>query len=134
VDAQAEFQVVSATWAAFNRDDVGDALSRIREDAVAIPFGAAMEGKRYEGHDGIRDWFRNEIRVNWEQFDTIPDDYRKVGDRLVVYGRWQARGRDSGIALDVPATWVVEFCDGQIAFWQTFTDRQEAHEFAGLRE
>ena len=119
---------------AFNRNDVDRALAGIRQDAVVIPFGAAMEGKRYEGHDGILDWFQNEIRTNWEVFDTHPDGYRKAGDRLVVYGRWKARGRDSGIELDVSATWVVEFRDGKIAFWQTFTDRQEAHEFAGLRE
>jgi ketosteroid isomerase-like protein len=133
-DAQADFQVVSETWAAFNRDDLDGALSRIREDVVVIPFGAAMEGRRYEGHAGILDWFRNEIRSNWEQFETIPHEYRRAGRRLVVYGRWKARGRDSGVELDVPATWVVELRDGRIAFWQTFTDRKEAHEFAELHE
>ena len=122
------------TWDAFNRDDLDHALSRIHEDAVVVPFGAALEGKRYEGHAGVLDWYQNEIRTNWEQFDTIPHDYRVAGDRLVVYGRWRARGRDSGVALDVAATWVVEFRDGRIAFWQTFTDREEAHEFAELRE
>ena len=51
-----------------------------------------------------------------------------------MYGLWKARGRDSGIDLEMPATWVVEIRDGKIAYWQTFTDRDEAHEFAGLHE
>ena len=125
---------MSETWDAFNRDDLDDALSRIHADATVIPFGAAMEGKRYEGHAEILAWYRDDIRANWEQFDTLPEEFRKAGDRLVVYGTWKARGRDSGIDLEVPATWVVEVRDGKIAYWQTFTDRDEAHEFAGLRE
>jgi ketosteroid isomerase-like protein len=134
VDAQAEFQIVCETWDAFSRDDLDAALEHIHEDAVVIPFGAAMEGKLYEGHAGILDWFRNEIRTNWEQFDSQGREYRKVGEKLIVYGRWRARGRDSGVELEVAATWVVEVREGKIAFWQTFTDRDEAHRFAGLQE
>ena len=72
MNAQAEFQLVCDTWAAFNREDLDDALSHIHEDAVVIPFGAALEGRRYEGHEGVLDWFLKEIQVNWEQFDTHP--------------------------------------------------------------
>jgi ketosteroid isomerase-like protein len=125
---------VCEVWDAFNRADLDYAVLRIHEDAIVIPFGAAMEGRRYEGHAGVVEWFTREIQVNWEQFDTYPSEYRKVGDRLIVYGVWKARGRDSGVQLEVPATWVVEVRDGKIAYWQTFTDRSEAHEFAGLRE
>jgi ketosteroid isomerase-like protein len=134
MDAQARFQVISETWDAFNRDDIEEALTHVHEDALIVPFGAAMEGKRYEGHAEIEHWYRDEIRANWEQFITIPHEFREAGDRLIVYGIWEARGRDSGIDLEVAATWVVEVRDGKIAYWQTFTDRDEAHAFAGLRE
>src|SRR6266542_4417386 len=53
-----------------------------------------------------------DIRVNWEWFHTDPQEFRKIGDRILVYGRWRARGRDSGVELDVAATWVVEVRDG----------------------
>lgn len=134
METEYEFQVVSETWEAFNRDDLDAALERIHEDAVIVPFGAAMEGRRYEGHAGVTDWYRNEIRPNWEEFYTHPEEFRKVGDRLLVYGRWRARGRDSGVQLDVPATWVVRVRDGRIADWQTYTDRSEAHSAVGLRD
>ncbi len=134
MSAQAEFQLVCDTWDAFNRDDFEDGLSRIHEDAVVVPFGAAMEGKSYKGHDGILDWFRNDIRANWEQFHTHARDFRKVGDTLVVFGQWRARGRDSGVVLEVPATWAVKIRDGKIAYWQTFTDRDEALAFVGLHK
>jgi ketosteroid isomerase-like protein len=134
VNDDADFGVVREVWDAFNCDEVDAALDRIDEDAVVIPFGAAMEGRTYEGHAGIRDWFENEIRANWEHFDTDPVEFRRVGRKLLVYGRWRARGRDSGVELDVPATWVVEVRDGKIAGWQTFTDREEAHRCIGLRD
>jgi ketosteroid isomerase-like protein len=134
IGAQADFQVVCEVWDAFSREDLDHALLRIHEDATAIPFGAAMEGRRYDGHTGVVEWFTQEIQVNWEQFETLPREYRKVGDKLIVYGHWNARGRDSGVELEVAATWVVEVHDGKIAYWQTFTDRDEAHAFAGLRE
>ena len=134
MDQQAEFQIVRTAWEAFSRFDLERALAGIHEDAVIVPFGAAMEGRRYEGHAGVSDWFLNEIRPNWERFETDPQEFRKVGDCLLVYGRWRARGRDSGVQLDVPATWVVEVRDGKIAAWQTYTDRDEAHAAVGLRD
>ena len=93
-----------------------------------------MEGRRYLGHDGIRRWFEQEIWSSWEWFQTIPEDFRLVGDRLLVYGRWRARGKESGIDLEIPATWVVKVTDGKIAGWQTFTDRDEALRSLGLDE
>jgi ketosteroid isomerase-like protein len=134
VSAEAEFEVVRETWRAFSRDDYEAALEHIHPDAIVIPFGAAMEGRQYAGHEQIMDWMLGEIRSNWERFETDPQEFRKVGDKLLVYGWWRARGRDSGVELEVAATWVVEVRDGKIGFWQTFTDRTEALRFVGLRE
>jgi ketosteroid isomerase-like protein len=78
-------------------------------------------------------WYRDEIRANREEFETHPHEFQKIGDRLLVYGRWRAGGGDSGVELDVPATRVVEVRDGKIAGWQTYTDREEAHAAVGLR-
>ena len=130
----AEFEVVREVWNAFSREDDESAVALIHPDAVIVPFGAALEGKSYAGHDQILGWMRDDIRTNWEWFYTDPHEFRKVGEKLLVYGRWRARGRDSGVELDVPATWVVEVRDGKIAGWQTFTDRDEAHRTVGLRE
>lgn len=134
MSSKAAFEVVCQTWSAFGREDLDAALRCIHTDAVVVPFGAAMEGRVYRGHDGVRDWFLQDIGANWQQFEAEAQEFREVGDKLLVYGRWRARGRDSGVELEVAATWVLEFRDGKIAFWRTFTDRDEAHAFAGLRE
>ena len=80
------------------------------------------------------DWWDNEIVPSWESFEVIAEDFRRVGNRLLVFGHWRANGRTSGMKLEMPATWVVEVRDGKIASWQTFTDRTEALEAVGLLE
>jgi uncharacterized protein len=134
MSAEQDFEVVCKAWAAFGRDEIPAVVALAAEDIEIIPFGAAFQGRAYQGHEGILDWWENEILANWEWFHTLPEEFRAVGDRLLVFGRWRARGRASGVDLDVPATWVVEVRDGKIARWQTFTDRSEALESVGLTE
>ena len=62
----------------------------------------------------------------------LPERFERVGDRLLVTGRWNARGSESGVELDIPATWVVEVRDGKVAYWQTYTDHAQARREIGL--
>ena len=101
-------------------------------DVVAVPFGAAMEGRAYRGPDEVVAWLRDEILVSWEFFQVLPERFERVGDRLLVTGRWNARGSESGVELDIPATWVVEVRDGKVAYWQTYTDHAQARREIGL--
>jgi uncharacterized protein len=127
-----DFEVVRKSWKAISQGGVRPALHLISDDVELVPFGAAFQGKSYRGHDGALDWWDNEIVPNWESFEVIAEDCEHVGAQLLVFGRWRARGRSSGVDLETPATWVVEVRDGKIARWQTFTDRGEALEAVGL--
>ena len=124
--SSADFEVVRRAWEAGAQEGVHALLLHLHPDVEVIPFGAAMEGRSYRGHAGVLDWWEQEIEPNWETFQTHAEDYQEVGGRLVVFGRWVARGRNSGVELETPATWVVEVTDGKVARWQTFTERAEA--------
>jgi len=100
----------------------------------AVPFGAAMEGKRYRGPDEVLGWWRDEILASWEQFHVVPEAFRRVGEKILVTGRWHARGKESGVKLDIPAAWVVAVRDGKIAYWQTYTDHAQALSDLGLEQ
>jgi ketosteroid isomerase-like protein len=126
--------VVRRAWAAANRGEEDAMLAEFHPDVVAIPFGAAMEGRTYRGHDGILDWWRNDILATWEVFEVHPERFEEVGDKLLVTGRWTARGIESGVDLDLPASWVIEVRDGKIAYWQTYTDHAQARRDVGLDE
>jgi ketosteroid isomerase-like protein len=109
-------------------------LAEFHRDVVAIPFGAAMEGRSYHGHDGVLDWWRNDILATWEVFEVYPEHFEEVGDKLLVTGRWTARGIESGVDLDLPASWVIEVREGKIAYWQTYTDHAQARRDVGLHD
>ena len=121
-----DFELLRDAWEAFSHHDVEDFLAYVHPDVEVIPFGAAMEGKAYRGHAGVREWWEHEIDANWETFVPHAEGFEDVGDRLVVFGHWVARGRTSGVDLKMQATWVVDIRDGKIARWQTYTDRDEA--------
>jgi ketosteroid isomerase-like protein len=130
--ADEDIEVVSRVWAAFTRGDEDEFRRDLHPEIVAVPFGARMEGKEYRGIDGVLSWWKDEILVTWEQFEVYTEHFERVGDKLLVTGRWKARGIESGVDLDIPATWVVEVRDGQIAYWQTYTDVNQAREDVGL--
>ena len=127
-----DFEVVRRAWAAASGADQDGLRRELHSEVVAVPFGAALEGKAYRGPEQVLAWLRDEILVSWDVFEVHPESFERVGGRLLVTGRWSARGLESGVELDIPATWLVEVRDGRIAYWQTYTDRAEARRDAGL--
>ena len=130
--ADEDFELVQRVWAAFTRGAEDEFRSHLHPDIVAVPFGAKLEGKEYRGYDQVLSWWKDEILVTWEQFEVYPEHFERVDGKLLVTGRWKARGIESGVDLDLPATWVIEVRDGLIAYWQTYTDAEEARRDVGL--
>jgi ketosteroid isomerase-like protein len=130
--ADEDIELVRRVWAAFSRGAEDEWRADLHPDIVAIPFGAKLEGKEYRGYDQVLSWWKDEILVTWEQFEVYPERFERVGDKLLVTGRWKARGSESGVDLDIPASWIIEVRDGQVYYWQTFTDAEEARREIGL--
>jgi ketosteroid isomerase-like protein len=124
--ADEDFEVIRRAWAAGTSRDEEAFRQEFHPEIEIVPFGAAMEGKSYRGPDEVVHWWRNEALANWEVFETIPEDFRRVGDKILVTGRWVARGKGSGVELEMPATWIIELRDGKIIYWRTYTDHAEA--------
>jgi ketosteroid isomerase-like protein len=59
---------------------------------------------------------------------------RDLGDRVLVFGHWRARGRTSGGESEQPGTWLYEIKEGKVVRLQTFTNRDEALAAVGLEE
>jgi ketosteroid isomerase-like protein len=116
----------------FNRRDVEALLELLDPAVVWIPIMAVLEGRVYRGHDDVRKWVE-QLSTDWEVFETHQEEFREIGDRVLILGRWRARARVSGVELEEqPATWLVDMRDGKIVRLQTFTDRQEALAAAGV--
>ncbi|MEA2378693.1 MAG: hypothetical protein QOK00_3144 [Thermoleophilaceae bacterium] len=127
-----DLEVVQRAWAAFSRVDEEGLLGELDPEIEIVPFGAAMEGQSYRGYEGVLEWWRRDIRMTWELFQVFPERFQRVGEKLLVTGHWHARGFESGVELDIPASWVIEVRDGKIAYWQTYTDHEQARRDVGL--
>jgi ketosteroid isomerase-like protein len=132
--SQENVEVVRGAHEAFNRRDVAALLALLDQEVEWIPILAALEGRVYRGHAGVRRWIQ-ELDTDWEAFETCPEEFRDLGDRVLILGSWRARGRVSGVQLEnQPGSWVAHVKDGKVTRQQTYTDRAEALKAAGLKE
>jgi len=121
-----DFEVIRRAWAAQSDRDEEAFRAALHPTVEAVPFGAEIADRSYRGPDRVMHWWRTEVVANWELYESIPEDFRRVGGRILVTGRWHARGRQSGVELDMPAAWIMEVRDGRISYWQTYTDAGRA--------
>ena len=94
---------------AFNARDPEAWIVAWNSDCEWHPFLTAREegDPGYHGHNGVRAWFED---VD-EMFSAIHVDleqYRQIGDRLLVLGEMQATSRGTGAEVKSEVAWVVE--------------------------
>jgi ketosteroid isomerase-like protein len=117
-----------------NRLDAEGMMAVALPDYEFVPIMAALEGRVYNGADGVDQWIA-EMRSHWEYFECCPLEYHDLGDRVIAFGHWRARGLASGVEVDgQPATWLAWIRDGKLCRWRTFTDRHEALAAAEVTE
>jgi uncharacterized protein len=95
--------------------------------------GVGGEPVRYVGEGGIHAFFRD-VAQSWESFRFEATDLRDLGDRILVLGEVEGRGRASGIQVDDRWAMLVDLEDGRISSVRGFLDHREALEAAGLRD
>ena len=131
--ARENVEIVRAAFDAWNRGDLDAWVEAWDADAEFYPLRAQLEGRSYRGRDGARR-FIAELYEDWEEVRFEIDEIRDLGTRGVGSGRFKARGRASGVELDVPLGWVVELRNGKFVYGRFFSDPAEALEAAGVRE
>jgi len=122
---------------AWNRRDADWVIANCTPDFEFVPAVAgSVEGEErrtVRGADGIRRFF-TDLEETWDRFEVEAQDFREVGDALVVFCRIHARGRGSGLELDQPMAMVSWFRGDKFARAQSFLDQDEALEVAAGRE
>ena len=116
---------------AFNRtmsdeaDD--DFFAMLSDDVEWMPITTLLDGATHRGRDAVREWV-HDLRRDWETYELTWDEVRALDDsRVLAFGGWHARGRRSGIELDLQqAAWLLHFRAGVATRVQTFTDLDAA--------
>ena len=94
----------------------------------------SVEGSEavYRGIPGLRR-FWDEWHAVWELAIEI-SEFRDLGDTVVALGRIRARGGASGIDIEGPVAYILEFEEGLVRKARAYLDLDEALEAAGLSE
>ena len=94
----------------------------------------ALEGGSvYRGREGV-ERFAADTSENWEELQTLVVEIRDLGDRVLVLGRLQRRGKGSGAPVDAQMASVYDFRGGKICRVRVYLDRAEGLRAAGLSE
>ena len=91
-----------------------------------------LQSEPFRGREGLRQWME-EIDQQFREWELVGDEWRDIGDRVVVLGQVRLRGEEGG-AFGQPGGWLFEFKDGKLFRLRPFVRPEEALEAAGLRE
>ncbi len=124
-------QLIRKLVEAFNDRDIDSVVQDMQPDVELHPLRAQLERKAYRGHDGVREMLAD-FDQDWESIQVDAEEFRDADDEVVVLGRLRARGRASGIDLDVPMGFVWTLRDGKVLRIRSFSEQADALRAAGL--
>jgi ketosteroid isomerase-like protein len=75
-----------------------------------------------------------ESAATFEEIRMQPEEFRDLGDDVLLIGRIYARGRESGVEIDSATTWLFTLRGGRIVRARGYLNPQEALEAAGPQE
>jgi len=106
VAAPDQVGIVERTLAAFGRRDLEALLGEVDPVIDVRPaVVGGLEGTVYRGHAGLRD-FVADVDAAWREFRVETEEFRDLGDTVLVLGRTLARGTESGVSLDTASAYV----------------------------
>ena len=130
--SQQNVELVERGVEAFNRRELDAFAETITPDYEWVgAFLGSVEGGSYRGREGVARYF-SEAEEIWEELSVTGDEFRDLGDRVLVLGRMEGRGRSSGVEVDTAYTMIVEFRAGRVSRTRAYLDHAEALRAAGL--
>ena len=132
--SQENVEVVRGWIGAYNRRDIEGLLELSDPDIEFRSIFAGIEsGGAFRGTSGVYEYFKA-IEDAYESFQVLPDEFRDAGAGVMLLAQAVWTGRGSGASDTTPiavATWLRK---AKVMRVETFTDRAEALEAAGLSE
>ena len=115
--------------AAFNRRDVPALAELVTEDFEWITWTGAVQSTVYCGVDGLESYFRD--ADVWQVLNLEIQEYRDLGDEVLVAGIFHARGGGSGVEIHAPYYSAFFIRGGELARVLSFRTEAEALAAAG---
>ena len=118
--------------AAFNRRDVPALVDMTTDDFKWATWTGTVETTVYDGAKGLAGYFQD--ADVWEVLNLDVEEFRDLGDQVLVVGMFYAKGRGSGVEVRAPYYSAFFVTEGKLARVLSFRTEEEALEAVGLGE
>ncbi len=121
---EADLAVVQGMYDAFAIGDVESVVAAMAEDIVwneAENFPYA-DGNPYVGSQAIVEGVFARIVAEWDYWELDLQDKLQRGNRIVFFGRYNAKHKESGKTINAQFVHVWEVVDGKAASFQQYVD------------
>jgi SnoaL-like protein len=118
---------------AFNKRGI-DTLIALSDPSVEYhPLLSAIGTPVYQGHDGLRSWYR-QLDDAWEELRSEPEAYFDLGEQTLAFFVIHGRGRHSGAEVAIQGATVMRWREGLRVYAKTYAQREEALSELGVSE
>jgi len=90
-------------------------------------------GDSYRAREGV-ERFLEALDDTWEEMRLVGEEFRDLGNRVLLLARLEGRGKSSGVPVTLEQSIVIDFRGGRIARMRGYLDHGEALRAAGLTE
>jgi ketosteroid isomerase-like protein len=120
---------------AYNRRDIDGLFAELATpDFVWYPaMVRGLDGGSYRGREGV-ERFNVDHSENWEELQGVAEEFRDLGNRVLVLGRLRGRGKASGVPVDQPFAGIFDFRGDRVWRYRAYFDHAEGLRVAGLSE
>jgi ketosteroid isomerase-like protein len=130
--SQEDVQLARDAVAAFNRRDVAGLVEMTTDDFEWVTWTGTVDPTAYHGAQGLASYFRD--ADVWEHLNLDAQEFRDLGDEVLVVGVFHARGGGSGVEIHAPYYSAFFTRGGKLARVLSFRSEDEALRAVGLRE
>ena len=111
-------------YAAYGRGDLPSVLAAMdpniewdEPQAPDYPFGGV-----HRGPQGVAKDVFGRFPIYFLEFEAVPHEFIDAGDRVIVLGEFEGKGKANGTPFRVPFVHIATFRDGKWVHFQDYTD------------
>jgi hypothetical protein len=129
----AETETLKRAYAAFNRHDIAATVEALDPQIEWTEPPEFPGGGTYHGHQAVKAYL-SQSRADWAEGSSEPERFIVAGNKIVVFVHARARLKGSTEWNEVRLADVFTFRNGKAIQMRAFTDRQQALEWAGVKD
>ena len=132
---EAEIEIVRDLYAATNERDWDRANAHWAPDCELVINSSGIRSGTFKGKDEMARWFGDWFSSFDRDLHFEITEIRELADGSIYsVAEHTARGRTSGVALEMPVFWFYELEGGKVVLAEHFLDRDEAEQRLAERD